>query len=54
MVRIVTEGEGNLSCGVDPVPVRAGETWLLPGAGEHWHGESNSPHRQVLVAQPPG
>jgi len=48
---LLISGEANLLCGDQRQPVRAGQTWLLPGAAQFWTGYTigqlgNSP-RQI-------
>jgi mannose-6-phosphate isomerase len=52
-VMIVTEGAGRLHAGSELQPVRAGETWLLPGGAEAWQWEPDSPRWEALLAMPP-
>jgi mannose-6-phosphate isomerase len=50
MVLIMLAGSGELN----GAPITAGETWLLPGAAEHWNWTcANRSEWIFLLAQPP-
>ena len=53
MLLIVVKGEANLLCGGQRQPVRAGQTWLLPGAASSWNWAQPSGDWEILLAKLP-
>jgi mannose-6-phosphate isomerase len=53
MLLIVLRGEGELSAGEESQNVRAGETWLLPGAASEWLWRKASSNWELLLAKLP-
>ncbi|HMP84837.1 MAG TPA: hypothetical protein PKA41_19260 [Verrucomicrobiota bacterium] len=53
MLLICVNGEGSLAAGSKPRDVRAGETWLLPGAAESWEWSARSDEWELLLAKLP-
>jgi mannose-6-phosphate isomerase len=53
MLLIVVSGEANLLCGGQRRPVRAGQTWLLPGAAPSWNWTQPACDWEILLAKLP-
>jgi len=52
-VLIATKGGGCILAEGGRQPIRAGETWLLPGAVDEWQWESAGGNWEVMIAEPP-
>jgi mannose-6-phosphate isomerase len=50
---LVLKGGGELSEGTEPRAVRAGETWLLPGAVREWEWRGDTGDWEYLLARLP-
>lgn len=51
---VALRGSGILAAdGKNPRPVRAGETWLLPGCVANWNWQSDAGDWEFLLAKPP-
>ena len=53
MLLITLAGAGELSAARQTRPVRAGETWLLPGAAKSWEWRSAAGDWELLLAKLP-
>ena len=53
MLLIIIKGEANLQCGDQRQPVKAGQTWLLPGAAPSWDWTQPSGDWEILLAKLP-